>query len=321
MNNITIITKENKKEIKNIGKIQFQCCWSLFKLLNTQYWNNPGEWFYDFIFSIIFMALFGFINQAVILDGSNNVLNAMKFKDILIGLITLNVISIGSFSMPSSVMEIKVSILMKRIGSTPIRPWMFILTTFIYYFIMNSLITLWSFLWILLLFGFQKFQLILSENNTQTIMGYDLFFSTGKSYSSEWVGLIISITYMNIISIFIGLFNLSTSKTSASLNIKGTMLYFASMLLSGMLFPLSVITNNKVLNVFSYLTPYRYSNSLVTISWLNGDIFNPYDAHTKLILENIGINEIEVIISFVIPIIFVAISIGAMIKFFKWSIR
>lgn len=306
---------------RSIHKIRFYSCLSLFKLLNTQYWNNPGEWFYDFIFSIIFTALFGFINQAVILENSNQILNAMSFKNILIGLITLNVISAGSFSMPSSIMEIKVSILMKRIGSTPIRPWMFILTTFIYYFIINLFITIWTFVWSLIMFGFQKFDYISSNQSIQKIMGYDLLFSTNKEYSSEWVGLIISLIYMNIISIFIGLFNVSTSKTSASLSVKGSMLYFASMLLSGMLFPLSVITNNKVLNAFSYLTPFRYSNALVTVSWLNGNIFMPNSDQTNLILNQIGINQVDLIISFIIPLIFVLISIIVMIKFFKWSTR
>lgn len=326
-NNIIQTQIKNNKVSFNV---KIRSCYSLLKLLNTQYWNNIGEWFYDFIFSVVFTAFFGFINQASMkLDGY---INANQFKNVLIGLITLEVISAGTFSMPSSIMEIKTSILMKRIGSTPIKQWMFIATTFFYYFLINLLITIWMFFWVFIMFGFQTYKF---ENSNQLVKGYQLLFGSGSykivnpgpnqseiaSYGINWFGMVISLIYMNMISIFIGLFNLSTSKTVTALNTKGTMLYFASMLLSGMLFPLSIVTQNPVLNGLSYITPYRYSNALVNASWMNVDIFNPYASQYSKVLNDISITPVDLVISFIVPILIISASVVAMIKMFRWSTR
>lgn len=295
----------------------FKCCLSLFKLLNSQYWNNYLEWFYDFFFSIGFIGIYGFIQITAL--KSNPYATVNDFKNLIIGIITLEVVSAGSFTMPTCIMEIKTSVLMKRIGSTPIKPWMFIITSFIYYFLIIILVIIWMFFFTFLFFGFIDFKF-----GNETIKGMNLIFGNGvvaqQKYGINWLGMIVSLIYMSTVSIFVGLFNISTSKTSASCNIKSSMLYFISLVLSGMLFPLSIISNNTILNVFSYLTPFRYSNTLVVVSWLNGDIFNP----NTIDFNSIGvgsISNVDVIISFIVPIIIILASVFVMIKLFKWNTR
>lgn len=305
----------------------FKCCFSLFKLLHSQYVNNYLEWFYDFFFSIGFIGLYGYIQIEVLKKQGNGIIeNPNDFKNIIIGIITLEIVSAGALTMPTCIMEIKTSVLMKRIGSTPIKPWMFIITTFIYYFIVIIIVTIWMLFITFLFFGFLNFEILSPNavNNSETIKGMKLLFGNGtiagKSYGISWPGFIFSLLFMNFVSIFIGLLNVSTSKSTASSSIKGSMIYFISLILSGMLFPLTFITENKVLNIFSYMTPFRYSNSLVVISWLNGNIFDPHNIPQD-ILKTSGLTEVDLILSFIIPIIIIFISIIIMIKFFKWNTR
>lgn len=311
----------------NKANTTFKCCLSLFKLLHSQYVNNYLEWFYDFFFSIGFIGLYGYIQIEVLKKQGNGIIdNPNDFKNIIIGIITLEIVSAGALTMPTCIMEIKTSVLMKRIGSTPIKPWMFIITTFIYYFIVIIVVTIWMLFITFLFFGFLNFK-IYSPNASEkyeSIQGMKLLFGSGtiagKSYGISWPGFIFSLLFMNFVSIFIGLLNVSTSKSTASSSIKGSMIYFISLILSGMLFPLTFITGNKVLNIFSYITPFRYSNSLVVVSWLNGNIFDPFNI-PKNILTTSGISEIDLILSFIIPIIIIFISIVIMIKFFRWNTR
>lgn len=319
-----------------INKTQttFKCCLSLFKLLHSQYVNNYLEWFYDFFFSIGFIGLYGYI-QIEVLKKQNDyglIQDPNDFKNIIIGILTLEIVSAGALTMPTCIMEIKTSVLMKRIGSTPIKPWMFIITTFIYYFIVIIIVTLWMLFITFLFFGFLNFKVYSpnTKDGYETIKGMKLLFGNGyiqgneniptKYYGVSWPSFIFSLLSMNFVSIFIGLLNVSTSKSTASSSIKGSMIYFISLILSGMLFPLTFITSNKILNIFSYMTPFRYSNSLVVVSWLNGNIFDPFNIQ-KNIFDTSGLNEVDIILSFVIPLVIIFISIIVMIKFFKWNTR
>lgn len=302
-------------------------CFSLFKLLHSQYVNNYLEWFYDFFFSIGFIGLYGYIQIEVLKkQGGGIIHNPNDFKNIIIGILTLEIVSAGALTMPTCIMEIKTSVLMKRIGSTPIKPWMFIITTFIYYFFVIVVVTIWMLFVTFIFFGFLNFK-IYSEKNLnkyETLKGMQLLFGSGevsgKTYGINWPGFILSLLFMNCVSIFVGLLNVSTSKSTSSSSIKGSMIYFISLILSGMLFPLTFITSNNVLNAMSYITPFRYSNSLVVISWLNGNIFNPYGIPND-ILTTSGLTPIDIILSFVIPIVIVLISVFVMIRFFKWNTR
>ncbi|MEG2232909.1 MAG: ABC transporter permease [Bacilli bacterium] len=86
-----------------------------------------------------------------------------------------------------------------------------------------------------------------------------------------------SLFYASILSIFIGLFISSVSKTSQSAQIIGMMFFFINMFLAGLLLPIGAINSVEPLRIISYFTPYRYVSGLSTTAWATnyGDIFNP----------------------------------------------
>lgn len=310
-------------------KKMFHSCWSLMKLFNSQYWNNYSQWLYDVVFSVFFLAFFGFMNQAMFkqifqLNDPN------MFKEMIIGLIVLQIISVGCFSMPIGIMEFKTSILMKMIGSSPIKPWMFIVTAVLFYFGLVTILAIWIIIWTAILFGFQQFDIVTSDKKIEHISGLNLIFSSGKidlgdgkyfKYGVNWGGVTFSLIYTMIVSTFIGLFNVSLSKTASASSIKGSIIYFSCMFLSGMIFPLSTISSNAVLNIFSYFTPYRYTNVLLNVAWLNGNIFNPFDSINETIKNKLLITNGDIIAAFIVPILIIIASFIVMLKFFKWNNR
>lgn len=307
--------------------------WALFKLINSSFWRSTEKWFMSFVFTFFFIVIFGYINQAILLTSISNVTKglvpALNFKSSLTGLAALMVISTGLNSIPISIMEIKESVLMKRIGSTPIRPWMFILTIAFFYsliMIAQVLITLFT---IFIFFGFQKFFLSGTIDDPVTITGNQLFFTgffskEGEFVQTNWGSYIFGMLYTMLLSIFLAVLIVSLTKKSASASMVGSMIYFLSMFLSGMLFPLTVIANNELLYDLSFISPFRYVNVLIALAWSGISIFD-FNAINQNILNDelmIGIRNIaEVWTGYFIPLLFILAALILSIYRFRWSTR
>ncbi|MEG2232910.1 MAG: hypothetical protein RRY16_02980 [Bacilli bacterium] len=113
---INSIEITNKKNSLYILKRKSQISFSLIKLINSQFIKNKNELFFTFVFSVIFVAMFGHINAAQF-DYSS-----VMFMSVLSGIFMLQIIQCGMQSMPTAIMEFKTSVLLKRIGATPIKP-------------------------------------------------------------------------------------------------------------------------------------------------------------------------------------------------------
>lgn len=313
--NFLSVEKQNYSlhKIRRKSQISF----SLIRLINSQFLKNKNELFFTFIFSVVFVAMFGHINAAQFNYG------ATYFMSVLSGIFMLQVIQCGMQSMPTAIMEFKTSVLLKRIGATPIKPWMFILSTAIYYFIVTVIQIFWLILWVIIAFSFTQFKMQDSIDPSViigTISGWDLMF--GINSTVNWGGYIFSLFYASILSIFIGLFISSVSKTSQSAQIIGMMFFFVNMFLAGLLLPIGAINSILPLRIISYFTPYRYVSGLSSTAWAtdNGNIFNPN------YLQTIAKNEMKFEVydnwlNLFIPLVFISLAIFVSIKFFKWNNR
>lgn len=305
--------------------------WALFKLVNSAFWRSTEKWFMSFVFTFLFVAVFGCINQAILLadtPSGNNLVPALTFKSSLTGLASLMVISAGLNGMPVSIMEIKESVLMKRIGSTPIKPWMFILTVSFFYSIVMTAQILITMFTIFLFFGSQDFSF-----GSETVTGNQLFF-TGfevkigeitKSFSTNWGSYIFGLFYTKMLSVFLAVLIVSLTRKSASASMIGMMVFFWSMFLSGMLFPLSTISRINVLYVLSFFSPFRYVNVLSSLGWNGGvDVFDldKISANFNTIESMSGIKDIaEVWTGYFVPLIFIVAAMILSVYRFRWSTR
>ncbi|WP_033159851.1 ABC transporter permease [Mycoplasmoides alvi] len=329
MNKIDKLVKP--RQSKKFFNFHIKQNWALFKLINSSFWRSVEKWFMAFIFTFFFIVIFGYINQAILITSSSThtkFVPALAFKSSLTGLVALMVISTGLNSIPISIMEIKESVLMKRIGSTPIKPWMFIATvTFFYFLIMIGQILLTLFT-IFLFFGFQNFILSGTAENPVLVTGNQLFFSgfniDNGFVQTNWGGYIFGMTYTMLLSVFLAILIVSITKKSASASMIGSMVYFLSMFLSGMLFPLTVISNNNLLYDLSFISPFRYVNVLITIAWSGISIFD-FNAINQNISNDvlmIGIKNIaEVWTGYFVPLLFIVIALILSIYRFRWSTR
>lgn len=314
---LNFLNAKNNNFLLHRLKRKSQISFSLIKLINSQFLKNKSELFFTFVFSVVFVAMFGHINAAQFNYG------ATSFMSILSGIFMLQVIQCGMQSMPTAIMEFKTSVLLKRIGATPIKSWMFILSTAIYYFIVTIIQIFWLILWVMLVFSFTQFK-IQDTTNPNTIIGiisgWDLMF--GVHSTVNWGGYLFSLFYASILSIFIGLFISSISKTSQSAQIIGMMFFFVNMFLAGLLLPIGAINKILPLKIISYFTPYRYVSGLSSTAWAtdNGDIFNP-NYLQEVAKNDLGFEIYDNWLNLFIPLVFIALTIIISIKFFKWNNR
>lgn len=257
---------------------------------------------FGFGFTILFIGLFGYIN----LNASGEANEA--FRSALIGVVSLQVLSMSINTVPQAISDYRNSVLMKRIGSTPIRPWMFLITISLFYSMMMILIILWALLWIAIWFNQYVNEIFVNAN-------------------TDWGSFAISFIYMVITAIFIGILVMSLSKSVIASNAIGMIIFFISMFLSGTLFPLTSIVGDNPknwLNILSYFSPFRYTNGLVSTSWMGHSIFVPYDnisidvtgQPSKIIYYNY-----DFYLNWFMPLVFIAISLALSIKTFRWASR
>lgn len=275
----------------------FKAMKSLFKLVNANYWQGIFGPAFAFIFSAIFIGLYGYIMSSLFGSAPEEVAFA-SFKSSLIGVVALQSMSMAINTVPQSINDFKSSVLMKRIGSTPIKPWSFIVTIASYYAIIMFIVFFWCFLWVTIWFPNDAIPIFSSIN---------------------WGGLIFAIIYTVITSIFIGLLVVSITKSAVGSAAIGMIIFFLSMFLSGQIFPIQSITNSMFLNVLSYFTPFRYTTGLLTMSWNGADIFNMTQAYE--LNGQVIYNTYDLWLNWFIPLFFIVISIAISSKAFKWSTR
>ncbi len=293
----------------NSLKMKYVSSKALFKLTNKQFWQSIGEPIYAYIFSILMLAIFGGISGGTF----SNEAELEAFKASVIGVISMQILSVGIMTLPSVIMEFKTSVLLKRIGATAVTPILFLFTISFYYFLVLISQVFWMLLWVALLFGFN------------TIAGTGELWVNVIFREINWIGFIFSIFYTLITTLAFASLIISVSKTTVGVNIIGSIVFFSCMFLSGQLLPMIQIVQNKVLNGFSYLTPFRYTTGLTLMSWvganpfvINGDFTQPlFPGGPELPVYSV----VDQYLNWIVPLIMILITTLVSLKLFKWNAR
>ena len=306
---------------------------AVFKLFNKYYLKSFFGPFFSFVFPIIILAILG---------------SLMPIQLIFPGIVAMTSMSVGTMGMPLSILEIKQSVLLKRIGASPIKPKIFTFVIITYFLFVMILAMFWIMLW----------GIILNSNNDKLWALFDNL-SSIKGFFGFFIGNISNI----VLSLSIGFLVATIAKNPVKAQAISMMIYFPSAFLSGQFIDIGTITSSPFMNVISQLIPFRYTSMQVIASFNGENIFSYSDIsfhhviqfsdlasrkyETKDLLgayKGMGIGTIpntiisnkgaipllvnrlaykswEVIVAFIYPLTLSLAAITLAIKKFRWSTR
>ncbi|MHA3838768.1 hypothetical protein [Mycoplasma sp. VS1572C] len=219
----------------------------IFSLINIHFWKAFVGPFFAFGYPIIFIVVCGLIfNYPMIISSS----------------LTIGPVAIACVSLPTAIFEFKKSTLLKRIGATKIKPIVFLLYVSTYYFLIMFLSGLWTLFFSFIIFGPDYFlygKVIYSQvigNKT-----YSVSLSSLKQIFQQIdvFGLIYSLLTLTLVSLAVGLFIVSVSKSILMIQAIGSTLLIISMFLTGQVFPMVAVSEVKGMWYFSYISPFKSS--------------------------------------------------------------
>lgn len=238
------------------------------------------ELFTKYYIKSLFGPLFNFLFSPLIYAILGTLLG---FKVMLPGIMAMIGVSIGLLIMPFSIIGLKKSVLLKRIGASPVKPGMF---TFVMCFFF-LLVVFFSSLWLSLC------ALVISLDTTI----FDSL-NSAKGFFNYLYGLLINI----LLSISLGFVITSFSKSEIHAQSIGLLCFFPIAFLSGQFLSPSLIASSPVMEWTSRLIPFRYSTMMMTESWVgdfkipgliesNANIWSVHD-YTLFMHQTFEINDI-----------------------------
>ena len=197
---------------------------AIYRLFNRYYVKSFFGPFFAFVFPVLIYAILGTV---------------MDYKLMFAGVVGITTLT-SLTSMPVSILELKKSVLMKRIGASPVKTSTFTFVIVSYFAFQNILAVLWLMLWALILY--------------QDLDMFN-FLTTTRGFFSFLYG-----TFLNIlISIALGFLVASISKGEQQAQAISMLIMFVSQFLSGMFITIDAVSSNNVMNWISRFVPYRYS--------------------------------------------------------------
>ena len=310
---------------------------SLFNLINHSFWRGIFGPFFAFGFPLIFVTILGLL---------------LGYDQILAGALSIGPIAIAVTSMPQSIFEFKKSTLLKRIGSTPIKPWFFMLTIGFYYVLVMFISLIWSFLFSLIIFGIPYWDV--GREISEAIVGTNARPAIlAPSFSKvlnvvNWGGFIWAQLMTIMVGVACGLTIASFARSSIMIQALGTMILISTQFITAQVLPPSMVSNIEPMWYLGYvLSPFKSPISIALESW-NGDAViittdigpdvvatgvdfiqsNPFDLNAPWeYFEDDPLKKITILTSsekylnVFLPFIWFATLIATSIKKFKWSVR
>ncbi|MFV8476964.1 hypothetical protein ACNQ2I_00725 [Mycoplasma sp. Z355B] len=232
------------KRIKSQSENTFN---GIFSLINIHFWKAFVGPFFAFGYPIIFIVVCGLIFNYPMIASSS---------------LTIGPVAIACVSLPTAIFEFKKSTLLKRIGATKIKPLVFLLYVASYYFIIMFLSGLWTLFFTFIIFGpdyFTEGKVVYSK-----VIGgvnYHVSLASLKQIFQqiEVGGLIYSLLTLTLVSLAVGLFIVSVSKSILMIQALGSTLLIISMFLTGQVFPMVAVSEVKGMWWFSYISPFKSS--------------------------------------------------------------
>lgn len=209
-------------------------------LLNLMFKYYFKGFFVPFFLIVYPILILGIQGESVRNTGANVTETIDAIKQMVAGIAIVNIISVGIFIIPQTIIEFKLSVLLKRIGATNIHPLFFVSAVIIIGVFASIISFLWTLLWGGIYFG-------------GTYGWSNIALPSQIAASIPWI-IIIFIT-----TIALGIMLASLFKTITSFIAVANVLYLPIAYLSGSIMPITWITSSKVLNIISYFSPFKYS--------------------------------------------------------------
>ncbi|WP_338959260.1 ABC transporter ATP-binding protein/permease [Spiroplasma endosymbiont of Tiphia femorata] len=209
-------------------------------LLNLMFKYYLKGFFVPFFLIVYPILILGIQGESIRHTGADVASTITAVKQMIAGIAIVNIISVGIFIIPQTIIEFKLSVLLKRIGATNIHPLFFVTAVIIIGVFASIISFLWTLLWGGIYFG--------------GTYGWSVIaLPTQIGASIPWI-IIIFIT-----TIGLGIMLASLFKTITSFIAVANVLYLPVAYLSGSIMPIDWITSSKVLNIISYFSPFKYS--------------------------------------------------------------
>lgn len=225
--------KKNKAVEINLDKKRAKGIFAVYRLFNRYYIKSFFGPFYSFVFPVLIYSILGTL---------------MNAKLLFPGMIAMTALSTGLQSMPAAILDLKKSVLLKRIGASPVKPSTFTLAIVTYYMAIISLSILWLMMWALIMFKDQSV-----FDPLKTVIG-----AMGFLYGN----------LMNIaVSIAVGFAIATIGKSSLQVQTIGMLIYFPATFLSGHFVSVDLIAKSEVMNWISRFIPFRYTTMTIVESW------------------------------------------------------
>ncbi|MGL5617519.1 MAG: hypothetical protein ACRCWU_00475 [Metamycoplasmataceae bacterium] len=310
---------------------------SVIKIINLYFWKSFFGPFFSFVFPLIFVALLGTL---------------LGFDQLFGGAMAIASMSIALTAMPQAIFEFKRSALLKRIGVTPIKPWMFLMVAGLFYFLVMIISTFWTFgIGILIFLANMDEGRDIQQLPGATATGGAIFlFSPTLKNTLEhvnWGGFLWGIIMNIIVGISLGFVLVSTSRSTLAIQGLGIPILIISQFLSAQVLPLPMIVNIEFMKYISFLSPFRYSTGLMIESFTGvldtSLLVPPFTADVRLVINSssnifdvskpfemlkykddevtVMFNKADKILNLIMPFVFTGIFSGIAVKTFKWSTR
>jgi len=231
--------KFQKKHEKTATRINMNKQEPLIQLLIKYYLRGFFVPFFLIVYPILILFLEGFAIKA---------LGIASLKQLIGGIAIMQVISIGIFIIPQTIIEFKNSVLMKRIGSTNIHPLSFVLATIIMGIIFAIIAFLWTLLWAGIFFG-------------QEFTWREVALPQQIALALPWIMIVFAS------AIALGMMIASFLKTETSYIVIANIIYLPIAFLSGAFFPISFIEQSDILKYVTYASPFKYCVSPWLDAW------------------------------------------------------
>lgn len=311
----------------------------LIKIINIHFWKSIVGPFFAFGFPVIFVAILGTL---------------IGYQSMFAALISISSIAVALAAMPQAIFEFKQSTLLKRIGITPIKPWMFLCTSAGYYVMIMIIGTISTFCISLLIFvgnfnvGKEIAETTVPWSGGTATVPVIAFSISEILGNTNWGGFIWSIIMCIIVSTSLGMMIMSVSKNIMMISGLGIPILIISQFLAGQVLPISMLRPVDALWYMSYITPLKPAVSLLIQSsqgmFVTTPIFDAMGVPTAVNLiptESINIFDInsefhvmetsrftdpvfsvaENVLNLILPFVWTGLFIFISLKKFKWSTR
>ncbi|MDR2823121.1 MAG: hypothetical protein LBV37_01145 [Mycoplasmataceae bacterium] len=185
---------------------------------------------------------------------------------VLPGCYTTVILSLTMIVIPISVNDLRTSMLLKRMGSSPVKPIVFLMTIIVYYYIVVFVSYIWQILWsYLILWNYRGF---ISD------------MLTGANYLYLWYA--ITLTY--VMSLSIGFIWMVVCRRNFQIQLISIAVIVVSFVLGGLGVPIGVVHNvttgvgMPLLTKVVYVDPFWYTSCLNYQAWFahSHSVFNIY---------------------------------------------